>query len=116
MCQKGAMALTPPGALLGTQTDLGIDNLDPATGPVRGPEAQRHLPAGAPDCREERESEGQVRRGRYREGAARPVQLLPVSTATQPDHVAAVVEHVDQRTFQMAAFHEDRARAQASDC
>src|SRR5207253_3533874 len=115
MCQKGAMALASTEGVLTTHADLGIDNLDPATGPVRGPEAEGYLPAGAPDRGEKRESEGQVGGGRGRERAAGAVEFLAVSAASQTDHPTAVVEDVDEGTFHMAAFHEDRLRAEASD-
>src|SRR5256885_5179394 len=115
MCQKGAMASPPAEGVLATQSDLGIDNIDPAAGPVRGPEAEGHLLACAPDRGEKRESEGQIRGGRRREGAARAVEFLAVSAASQTDHPAAVVEDVDEGTFHMAAFHDDRLRAEASD-
>src|SRR5947208_1566825 len=115
MCQKGAMALASTEGVLATHADLGIDNFDPAAGPVRGPEAKGYLPAGAPHRGEKRESEGQVGGGRGRERAARAVEFLAVSAASQTDHPTAVVVDVDEGTFHMAAFHEDRLRAEASD-
>src|SRR5256886_7665418 len=106
MCQKGAMASPPAEGVLATQSDLGIDNIDPAAGPVRGPEAKGHLPAGAPDRGEKRESQGQVRGGRGRERAARAVEFLAVSAASPTDHPTAVAEDVDPGTFHLAALHE----------
>src|SRR5256885_11772192 len=115
MCQKGAMASPPAEGVLATQSDLGIDNIDPAAGPVRGPEAEGHLLACAPDRGEKRESEGQIRGGRRREGAARAVEFLAVSAASPTDHPAAVVEDVREGTFHVAAFPEDPLPAEASD-
>src|SRR2546430_5234827 len=115
MCQKGAMASPPAEGVLATQSDLGIDNLDPAAGPVRGPETKHYLPAGAPDRGEKRESEGQVRGGRGRERAARAVEFLAVSAASQTDYPTAVVEDVDEGAFHMAPLFQDRPPPQASD-
>src|SRR5437773_7807802 len=115
MCEKVPLALAPREGVLATQSDLGIDNIDPATASVRGPEAEGHLPARAPDRGEKRESEGQVRGGRCRERASRAVEFLAVSAASQTEHPAAVVEYVDEGSCHVAAFHEDRLRAEAAD-
>src|SRR5438093_11086204 len=116
MCQKGAMALASTEGVLATHADLGIDNLDPATGPVRGPEAEGYLPARAPDRGEKRESEGQVRGGRCRERASRAVEFLAVSAASQTEHPAAVVEYGAEGELHVAAFPDDRPRAEDQDC
>src|SRR2546423_13645103 len=89
MCQKGAMASPPAEGVLATQSDLGIDNIDPAADPVRGPEAEGHLPAGAPDRGEKRGSEGQIRGGRRREGGARAAGFLGGSAASPKGPPAA---------------------------
>src|SRR5207247_10132583 len=84
---------SPPGkGVLATQSDLGIDNIDPATGSIRGPEAEGHLPARAPDRGEKRESEGQVRGGRCRERASRAGEFLAVSAVFRTEQSAPVVE------------------------
>src|SRR5438552_16912202 len=105
MCQKVQWRPPPGEGVLATQSDLGIDNIDAATGSIRGPEAEGHLPARAPDRGEKRESEGQVRGGRCRERASRAVEFHAVSAASETDHPAGVVELVDEGTGQRAGFH-----------
>src|SRR5439155_9010789 len=61
-------------------------------------------------------TEGQELSDLCHERASRTVEFNSVSAASQNDHPAAVVEYVDEGTFHVAAFHEDRLRAEASDC
>src|SRR5947208_1903244 len=97
-------------SFLSTPGDLGIDNLDTVTRPVRGPEPRGDFPAGPPNGLEERVPEGEVRRGRGRERAARAVERLSVSSASEADHPDAVEEHIDEGALEMASLDQHRAQ------
>src|SRR5207249_6809361 len=90
---------------------VGIDDFDPAAGPVRLAEPRGHLPAGGLDGAREGSAEGEIgrRRGGQRAtGAVKGLRKPPPPQATDPP---TVEEDVDEGAFHVTPLDQDRLRS-----
>src|SRR5436309_6386052 len=118
LCVDNTRAGTERGlrrAVSSLRQSVGIDDFDPAAGPVRLAEPRGDLPAGGFDGLTEGSAEGEVGRGRGGQGATCAMKSLRDPPPPQALDPSPVVEDVDEGPLHVTALDEDGFRSESVD-